>query len=91
MVPPPQLSDYAKGLSATGMSFRWTGHEITNDARFLIDLDRAHNVTEFRNALESFAVGGQNWVWADISGDIAYFPHALVPLRPAGTAGWRAR
>jgi penicillin amidase len=85
MVPPPQLNDYAKGLAATGMSFRWTGHEITNDARFLIDVNRAHNVSAFRSAIESFAVGGQNWVWADINGDIAYYPRALVPQRPPGT------
>ncbi len=85
MVPPASLSDYAKGLAATGMSVRWTGHEITDDPRFLIDLDRAHNVADFRNALENFAVGGQNWVWADVDGNIAYFPRVLIPQRPPGT------
>jgi penicillin amidase len=85
MVPDPNLQDQEVGLAATEMSFRWTGHEITDDSRFLIDLDRARNVTEFRSALRSFAVGAQNWVWADVNGDIAYFPHALIPQRPAGT------
>ena len=85
MVPDPDPNDAVVGLAATNMSFRWTGHEITNDARFLLDLDRAHNVNEFRAALGSFAVGAQNWVWADVNGDIAYFPHALIPQRPKGT------
>ncbi|MFI5398073.1 MAG: penicillin acylase family protein [Candidatus Binatia bacterium] len=85
MVPDPDIHDNVVGLAATGMSFRWTGHEITNDARFLLNLGRARNVTDFRHAMESFAVGGQNWVWADINGDIAYFPHVLVPQRPTGT------
>ena len=85
MVPDPNLRDNIVGLAATGMSFRWTGHEITNDSRFLLDLDRAHNVAEFRAALSNFAVGAQNWIWADVNGDIAYFPRVLIPQRPHGT------
>jgi penicillin amidase len=85
MVPDPHRGDPLVGLAATNMSFRWTGHEITDDPRFLIDLQRARNVADFRAALRNFAVGGQNWVWADVSGDIAYFPRVLVPQRPQGT------
>jgi len=85
MVPDPNLNDNVVGLAATNMSFRWTGHEITNDSRFLLDLNRAHSVDEFRAALRNFAVGGQNWVWADVAGNIAYFPLVLVPQRPPGT------
>ncbi|MFQ5666154.1 MAG: penicillin acylase family protein [Candidatus Binatia bacterium] len=85
MVPDPNLRDDVVGLAATGMSFRWTGHEISNDARFLLDLNRARNVSEFRAALRNFAVGAQNWVWADVNGDIAYFPRVLIPQRPTGT------
>jgi penicillin amidase len=84
MVPDPNIRDGVVGLAASGMSFRWTGHEMTNDPRFLLDLNRARNVAEFRAALQNFAVGAQNWVWADVHGDIAYFPHALVPQRPPG-------
>ena len=85
MVPDPNLRDNLVGLAATNMSFRWTGHEITNDSRFLIDLNRARNVQEFRAALRNFGVGAQNWVWADVHGDIAYFPKVLIPQRPAGS------
>lgn len=85
MVPDPDLNDGVDGLAATNMSVRWTGHEITLDSRFLNQLNRARNVEEFRQAVRSFAVGAQNWVWADVNGDIAYFPYTLVPQRPAGT------
>ncbi len=85
MVPDPDLNDNVEGLAATGMSFRWTGHEITDDERFLLDLDRATDVDSFKNAIRSFAVGAQNWIWADVDGNIAYFPYVLVPQRPAGT------
>ncbi|HVN84637.1 MAG TPA: penicillin acylase family protein [Candidatus Binatia bacterium] len=89
MVPDPDLTDGVEGLAATDMSFRWTGHEITNDERFLLDLNRAGDVDEFKAAIRSFAVGGQNWVWGDVHGDIAYFPYVLVPQRPAGTVPFR--
>ncbi|HUI27758.1 MAG TPA: penicillin acylase family protein, partial [Candidatus Kryptonia bacterium] len=49
------------------------------------DLNRASNVNDFKAAIRHFAVGAQNWVWADVHGDIAYFPYVLVPQRPKGT------
>jgi len=85
MVPDPDLQDDVEGLAATNMSFRWTGHELSLDSLFILDLDRATNVDEFKAAIRHFAVGAQNWVWADVNGDIAYFPYVLVPQRPAGT------
>lgn len=84
MVPDPNLKDAVVGIAATGMSFRWTGHEPTDDFRSLIDVMRARNVEQFRAALSSFAVGGQNWIWADIDGNIAYFAKVHIPQRPAG-------
>jgi penicillin amidase len=84
MVPDPALSDDTVGLAATGMSFRWAGHEMTNDFRFLYDLIQARNVADFRSSIANFSVGAQNWIWADVSGDIAYYSHALIPQRPEG-------
>ncbi len=78
----PNLNDDLVGLAATGMTVRWTGHEITNDARFLFDLMRARNVNDFRAALRNFGVGAQNWIWADIEGNIAYSTQVLIPQRP---------
>ncbi|MCX8073945.1 MAG: penicillin acylase family protein [Candidatus Binatia bacterium] len=80
----PDLNDSAVGLAATGMTVRWTGHEITNDARFLFDLQRARSVNDFRNALRNFGVGAQNWIWADTQGNIAYSTQVLIPQRPPG-------
>jgi penicillin amidase len=85
MLPDPDLDDDVVGLAATNMTVRWTGHEVTLDSIFLTGINQARNVEEFKEALRSFAVGAQNWVWADVNGDIAYFPYVLVPQRPAGT------
>ena len=84
MVPDPNLDDDVEGLAATNMTVRWTGHEVSIDARFLNDITFARNVEEFKQAIRSFAVGAQNWVWADVNGDIAYFPYVLLPQRPEG-------
>lgn len=83
-VPDPNVNDNVVGLAATGMTVRWTGHEITNDARFLFDLQRARSVQEFRDALRNFSTGAQNWVWADTEGNIAYSTQSLIPQRPRG-------
>jgi len=84
-MPDPDPLDSQVGLAATGMSVRWTGHELTNDARFLLDLNRARSVQDFRNALRNFGTGGQNWIWADVEGNIAWSTQVLIPQRPRGT------
>lgn len=76
-----------KGLDAThpatGMSFRWTGHEPnTQDLKAFYGLATAANVDAAMDALKDYATGAQNFVLADDSGNIAYDPHAFVPKRP---------
>lgn len=83
--PDPNPTDSVVGLAASGMSVRWTGHELTNDSRFLFDIARSRNVAEFKESLRNFGTGGQNWIWADIEGNIAYSSRVLIPQRPAGT------
>ena len=85
MLADPNLNDDIEGLAATNMTVRWTGQEVTLDAVFLNKILSATNVEEFKSALRFFATGGQNWVWADVHGDIAYFPYILIPQRPPGT------
>ncbi len=72
------------------LSVRWTGHELTNDLDGILGLLRAHTVDEARTALSSFDVGAQNWMLADVNGDIAWTSHALVPTRAPGATAWDA-
>ena len=87
MLPDPNLNDGVVGLAATGMTMRWTGEEMSNDFRTYLGLVRAQNAGEFRAALRSpvRAVGPNNYVWADVHGNIAYSAYARLPQRPAGT------
>ena len=63
------------------LSFRWTGHFITRDFEAFLGLLNAEGIDDFYDALVHFGVGAQNWVGADVTGEIAYFPHALIPMR----------
>ncbi len=62
-------------------SLRWTGHEPSAEFRFLYLLNRASNVEEFKNALSYYHLGAQNFIYADVDGNIFYQPTGKVPLR----------
>lgn len=63
------------------ISMRWTGHEPSTEHRFMYLVNRASNVSEFRNALSYFRVGAQNFIYADVDGNIFYQPTGRVPIR----------
>ena len=75
------------------MSFRWTGHEPSQDARTFFLLNRATNWREFRSALSHFNTPAQNFVYADTGGTIAFQLAGKVPVRSHPTSavpmpGW---
>lgn len=86
----PHHGPIIQAPDGTGKAFsvRWTGHEdATQDISGFLGLNIAQNVGEAVTALNGYATGAQNFVLADDAGQIAYYPHALVPKRPwAGTA-----
>lgn len=67
-------------------SLRWAAAEPGYQFPFL-DLDRARNWQEFTSALARFAGPGQNFVYADVDGNIGYHATGLLPIRPQGCAG----
>lgn len=70
------------GLGGTGVSIRWVGHDATTDLNFLLPMMRASNLAEAKAALSNLATAGQNFVVADTSGGVGWFPYNLVPRRP---------
>jgi acyl-homoserine-lactone acylase len=54
------------------------------------DMMRAGGLEEFQAALGHHAIGGQNVVYADRHGHVAYFYGAATPRRPHGDAGFWA-
>ena len=84
MVPDPNPDDDVEGLAATNMSFRWTGHEISLDSRFLTMLNQARNVEEFKAAVRHFAVGA-----TELGVGRRERRHRLLPVRPGAAAAGR--
>jgi penicillin G amidase len=62
-------------------SIKWTGLQATHELEAVFSLLRATDVDSAYTALQSFGVGGQNWMIGDTSGHILWTSHALVPTR----------
>ena len=74
----------AAGTTSTPfLTARWTGQEVSDELLAFFDLNQAKSVDEAVTALSQFEVGAQNFVIGDVNGNIAYDPHAYVPIRSA--------
>jgi penicillin amidase len=63
------------------IAMRWTGHEVSTEARFMYLVNRVSNVEEFKTALKYYRLGAQNFLYADVDGNIFYQPTGKVPIR----------
>jgi penicillin amidase len=68
----------------TALALRWTALEPNQLYRAVLGIDRAQNFDEFRDALQYWAVPSQNFVFADVEGDIGYQMPGWIPIRAAG-------
>ncbi|MCK5645162.1 MAG: penicillin acylase family protein [Anaerolineales bacterium] len=66
------------------VSVRWTALETTEVFATFLDLADAANWDDFRHALENFAVPAQNFVYADVDGNIGYQTPGRIPIRAGG-------
>jgi len=71
----------------TAISVQYTGFSATREIETFLRFGRAGSVEEFKQALQFFDVGSQNWAYADVDGNIAYFTSAELPLREDLQAG----
>ena len=71
----------------TAISVQYTGFSATREIETFLRFGRAGTVEEFKQALQFFDVGSQNWAYADVDGNIAYFTSAELPLREDLQAG----
>lgn len=66
------------------LALKWTAHMATPELEAVLLFPKAPNWEEFREALRSFQVPTQNFVFADVDGTIAYRTGGLVPIRRQG-------
>lgn len=69
------------------LSLQYTGFSGTRELEAFYGFNRARNLREFKAALQKFDVGSQNFAYADIHGNIAYFTSAEMPIREDLQAG----
>jgi penicillin G amidase len=79
---PPTASSPGSALSV-----QYTGFSATFELETFLRWDRARNLAQFERALPFLAVGSQNWSYADVRGNIAYFTSAEMPVREDLQAG----
>ncbi len=77
----PIVSDLSPGETRK-IALRWTLYDGIRNPIFR--LDSAQNWEEFRQALSQFDAPGQNFVYADVDGNIAYQATGKIPIRAAG-------
>ncbi|HEV8658854.1 MAG TPA: penicillin acylase family protein, partial [Thermoanaerobaculia bacterium] len=73
--------------SGVAISVQYVGFYPTHELEAFMLIDRAKNVDDFKNALQFFDVGSQNFAYADVDGNIAYFTSGELPLREDLQAG----
>ncbi|MGH6961610.1 MAG: penicillin acylase family protein, partial [Dongiaceae bacterium] len=73
--------------AGTALSVQYVGFGGTRELDAFYGFDHARDLAEFEDALRLFDVGSQNFVCADIGGDIAYFVAGAMPLREDLDAG----
>jgi penicillin amidase len=79
----PILSDtpQLKTLGGPSFALRWTGHQPSDEITAMLGVNRARNFAAFRDAFKSFAVPGQNMLYADHLGNIGQVMAAKIPDR----------
>jgi penicillin amidase len=73
----PQLAD----LELPDFALKWTGHRPSDEVTAMLAVARARNFEEFRSAFNTFAVPGQNMLYADEAGNIGQVMAVQVPKR----------
>lgn len=86
--------DWALGWQPLALS--WTALQPGTMMRSIVLLDRASNWEEFREALSYWDVPSQNFVYADVEGNIGYQSPGCIPIRASGDGsspvpGWTGK
>jgi len=69
------------------IALHWTAYEPSRLVEAILMLNEASNWDEFRDALRLWNVPAQNFVYADIEGNIGYQAPGQVPVRQPGHLG----
>ncbi len=79
----PVISDITDFDEPPGeaLAMRWVLYDLHQEATALFYLNRARSISDIENAVQYFKCPGQNWVYADDSGNIGYWAAVGIPVR----------
>lgn len=63
------------------ISMKWLGNEFSDEMLSFYKINKAKNWNQFREGVKYFGIPGQNFVYADTTGNIGYIMGARIPLR----------
>jgi penicillin amidase len=81
------------GGTVRALAMRWVGSEPSDDLAALMQVGHAGTWDEFLRAVAGWKSPEQNWVYADVDGNIGYTASGNIPVRRSGqgllpTPGW---
>jgi penicillin amidase len=79
----PIVSDapFLSEMAGAPFALRWTGHRVSDETSAMLTVNRARDFAAFRAAFETFAVPGQNMLYADAQGNIGQVMAVQLPRR----------
>lgn len=84
MMDQTQFSFSEDGLELYALTYAWTALEPVQSIRAVLGVNRAQNWDDFVEALRYFDAGKQNWLYADVDGNIGFVMPGKVPIRAGG-------
>lgn len=72
------------GEEAPPLAMQWTALQGGPLSQAILNIGRAQNWDDFRAALQDFVVPSQNFVYADVEGNIGYQAPGWIPIRAQG-------
>jgi penicillin amidase len=67
------------------MSMKWAGNSFSDELYGFFQLNKAADWSDFKNAVSSFSVPGQNFIYADRQGNIGYVFGTHLPARSSNS------
>ncbi len=74
-------------VNGQAMTLRWSAAEPGVLQDVFLDVDRARNWGEFKRAISRYGGPGQNFVYADVDGNIGYHAGGKLPIRRGYSSG----
>ncbi|HVN56707.1 MAG TPA: penicillin acylase family protein [Bacteroidales bacterium] len=76
----PVISGF-RNVDDAVLTMRWSGYDKSDEIKAVYLLNRASNWQDFRTAISSFRSVSQNFVYADVDGNIGLNTGGAIPLR----------